>query len=748
MFFFYTYLNKNSFITQSMLKDFSPRIYQQTILGTAIEKNTLVVLPTGLGKTYIFLMLAAQRLKQYPDSKILFLGPTKPLISQYYSNFVNHFEIKEEDMAIFTGLVKPSKREELWKSSKVIFSTPQGLENDIISNRINLREVSLIGFDEAHRATGDYSYVWVANQYTKIAKYPRILALTASPGSDIEKITEVVTNLHIEDVEIRTDDDPDVAPYIQDVKIRWIYVELPQHFRSIQKYLKDCYDSKISRIKELVTVNNSIESKRDILALQHELLAIIKHAKDFDAMKAISLVAEAFKVQHATELLESQGITPLLDYMDNIVSSAQTSKTKAVKNLAQDLNFKSALVLTRNLKELNQNHPKFPELKKIILKITEDKNAKIIIFSQYRDSITTLVEFLNKIPKVYAKMFVGQTKKKGTGLTQKQQMALIEQFKANEFNVLVMSSVGEEGLDIPAVDAVIFYEPIPSAIRTIQRRGRTGRQREGQVFVLVAKNTRDEGYRWSAFHKENRMNRILKDMKSKFSMQPRTEKKLTEFILPDGGIVVNVDYREKGSGIIKKLIEFGVNINLQKLDVGDYLLSDDLCVEYKTVPDFIDSLIDKRLFTQLKNMKKYKKQLIILEGTEDLYTQRKIHPNAIRGMLSTISVDYGIPILSTKNSNDSALLMATIAKREQSDENKEFTLHSAKPLTLRDQQEYIVSAMPGVGPILSKPLLQKFGSVKKIINATVDELQEVDLIGKIKANKIKEIVESDYNKKL
>mgnify|MGYP003969725013 CR=1 FL=1 len=730
-----------------MLKDFSPRIYQQTILGTTIEKNTLVVLPTGLGKTYIFLMLAAQRLKQYPDSKILFLGPTKPLISQYYSNFVNHFEIQESDMAIFTGLVKPSKREELWKSSKIIFSTPQGLENDIISNRINLKDVSLIGFDEAHRATGDYAYVWVASQYTKIAKNPRILALTASPGSDVEKITEVVKNLHIEDVEIRTDDDPDVAPYIQEVKIKWIYVELPEHFRSIQKYLKDCYNSKISRIKELVTVTNSIESKRDILNLQRELLSLIKEARDFDAMKAISLLAEAMKIQHATELLESQGITPLVEFMENIVSSARTTKTKAVKNLAQDLNFKSALVLARNLQELNQNHPKFPELKKIMSKLSVDKDAKIIIFSQYRDSITVLVEFLNKIPTVNAKMFVGQAKKKGTGLSQKQQMELIEDFKANKFNVLVMSSVDEEGLDIPAVDAVIFYEPIPSAIRTIQRRGRTGRQKKGEVIVLVAKNTRDEGYRWSAFHKENRMKSILKSMKTKFSMQPKLEKKLTEFILPKGGIIVHVDYREKGSGIIKKLIDLGININLQKLDVGDYLLSDDLCVEYKTVPDFIDSLIDKRLFSQLKNMQKYKKQLIILEGTEDLYTQRKIHPNAIRGMLATISVDYGIPILATKNSNDSALIMATIAKREQSDENKEFTLHSTKPLTLRDQQEYIVSSLPGVGPILSKPLLQKFGSVKNIVNASIDELQGVELIGKIKATKIKEIVESNYNHK-
>ena len=135
---------------------------------------------------------------------------------------------------------------------------------------------------------------------------------------------------------------------------------------------------------------------------------------------------------------------------------------------------------------------------------------------------------------------------------------------------------------------------------------------------------------------------------------------------------------------------------------------------------------------------------MIVEGQEDLYSERKLHPNAVRGMLSAISVDYGVPILQTKNDEDSALLMAVIAKRLLND-NKEFTLHSSKPLTLKEQQEYIVSALPGVGPILSKPLLKEFGSVKKLINATHDELKKVDLIGDKKASKIKDVVDSDYS---
>jgi Fanconi anemia group M protein len=321
---------------------------------------------------------------------------------------------------------------------------------------------------------------------------------------------------------------------------------------------------------------------------------------------------------------------------------------------------------------------------------------------------------------------------------------MLERFKNNEFNVLVMSSVGEEGLDIPAVDKVIFYEPVPSAIRTIQRRGRTGRQSKGEVIVLVTKGTRDEGYRWSAFHKENRMQKIMNDLKMRFYVKA-TDRKISEFILPENGLTIYADHREKSSGVIKKLLDLGIDIKLVSLEVGDYLLSDDLCIEYKTVPDFVDSLLDKRLFTQLRNMKKYSRQIIILEGEEDIFSQRNLHPNAIRGMLAAIAIDYCIPIIYTKDADESALMLAMIAKREVS-ESKEFTMHTAKPITLKEQQEYIISALPGVGPALCRPLLEKFGSVKKVLNASEERLKEVDLIGEKKAAKIREILDSDYTK--
>jgi len=726
-----------------MIKGFTPRLYQETILDTCTKKNTLVVLPTGLGKTNIFLMLAANRLKNYPNSKILLLGPTRPLIDQYYETFKKYFNIKEEDMAIFTGFVKPEKRAELWKKAKIIFSTPQGLENDVIAERIKLEEVSLLGFDEAHRAVGDYAYVFVAKQYHKKSKMEKIVGLTASPGSDLDKITDVCQNLFIEDIEVRTDEDPDVKEYIQELDIKWIQVILPEEFKQIKKFLENCVKDKLRMVKKFGYISYESMSKTDLIALQAGLHGkIARGEKDFAILKSISLIAEALKVQHALELLESQGIAPLMKYLDDLQKQSETTKVKAVKNLVKDLNFRSAYIKAKRLEEQGIEHPKLRKLQEILSKIS--KKTKIIVFNQYRDSAVKIAEEINKLKNIDAKMFFGQAKKKDTGLSQKEQKKVLDDFRAGNFNVLVATSVAEEGLDIPKVDEVIFYEPIPSAIRHIQRRGRTGRLEKGKVTILVTQETRDVGYRWSAHHKEKRMYRILEKLKTKFAMPEQKEISLKKFIKDEENVRIYADYREKGSGVIKELIDLGIKINLEKLEVGDYILSSDVAVEYKTIKDFVDSLIDGRLLAQVKALKKYEKPLLIVEGDEDIYSQRKVHPNAIRGMLASIVIDFNVPILYTKHFRDTVALLAVIAKREQIKQLKEVSLHTQKPLTLKEQQEYVVSSLPGVGPTLSKPLLKKFKTVKKVINASEDNLKKIELIGEKKAKRIKEVLESDY----
>lgn len=732
-----------------MIKNLEPRLYQQTIFASATTKNTLVVLPTGMGKSIIFTMLTAHRLQQYPTSKILILAPTKPLAEQHIATLRNFLDIAPDKIALFTGEIAPEKRKELWELSQIIVSTPQGLENDVVARRIDFENVTLLVFDECHRSVGDYSYVWLAKRYHELAKYPRILGLTASPGDDKEKIDEVCKNLFIENIELRTDDDVDVSPYIQEVQTQWIKVELSESMKQIQADLKLMLKQRFEKLKAaglLQRTDVSYVSRSDILALSSELRGrAVRGEQDYTLWTGLSVLAEALKLFHALELLESQGMSALYAYVDRLNTEGVTTKVKAIKSIVADPLFRQVYARVRVLKESNVVHPKLIEIERIVKEeVSRDAKVKIIIFNQYRDSGKEIVTLINSLPDITARQFVGQAKKAESGLSQKKQKAMLEDFSQGKFNILISTSVGEEGIDIPKVDVVVFYEPVPSAIRTVQRRGRTGRLEKGKLIVLITKDTRDEGIRWAAHHKEKRMHRLLKTFKiDKTELKPSPEK-LTAYM--DNKLIVYADHREKTSGVIKELIELGVQIELDQLEVADYIISNRVGIELKTVEDFVASLIDGRLLAQLPHLKRsYQRPVIIIEGEEDMFSVRNVHKNALRGMLATIAVSYGIPILWTKNAKDSAGLMYIMAKREQEEDKGEFTPHSAKQhLSLKEHQEYVVSSLPGVGMALAKPLLTKFKNVKNLVNASEEELQKVEKIGEKKAKAIRDVLDGEY----
>jgi Fanconi anemia group M protein len=322
---------------------------------------------------------------------------------------------------------------------------------------------------------------------------------------------------------------------------------------------------------------------------------------------------------------------------------------------------------------------------------------------------------------------------------------MLDQFRDGLFNVLIATSVAEEGLDIPKVDLVVFYEPIPSAIRHIQRRGRTGRQEKGRVAIFMTKATRDEAYSWSAKHKETRMVSVLEQMRKELTL--KLAPKQPTLANYNNDVKIFADYREKTTGTVKELAEQGVTIKLEMLQTADYVLSSRVGVELKTAEDFVDSIIDGRLLEQLKNLKKsYERPLIVIQGNSDLYSVRNVHPNAIRGMLATIAISYGIPTLYAKDEKESAALLLSIAKREQEESKKDFSPHAdKKPATLKEQQEYLVSCLPNVGPNLAKELLKRFGSVQAIFMSSENGLQKVPGIGEKIAKQIKELATQPYN---
>jgi len=485
------------------------REYQENIVKTAITGNTLCVLPTGLGKTSIAALVAAHRLEKDMNKKILFMAPTKPLVEQHRNTFEKFLKIGPDELKVITGSNKPEDRYKLYEKADIVFSTPQTIRNDLMKGRLNLKDFSLLIVDEAHRCVGDYAYVYVAKRYMEQAEDPLILALTASPGSFRYKIDEVKRKLFIDNIEIRTRDDEDVKPYVQELYQNWVRVELPISMQSIKNYLEK---SKEDRIKKLISWNiiSSEISKADMLKLQQQLA---KRKTGFNLM-AMSVVAEIIKIDHALTLLETQCLYALKKYFDKLVNEAAHGITKAAVRLVRDQNIKDAMRLTTELINEGREHPKIEKLKEIITaEITKSKDARVIVFAQYRDTITKIYNELKKINGVRPVEFIGQAKKGGKGLSQREQVRILNEFKFGFYNTLLATQIGEEGLDIEETDTVIFYEGIPSAVRKIQRTGRTARTRPGKVIILITKGTRDEAYYWSGHHKERKMKKVLEEMR-------------------------------------------------------------------------------------------------------------------------------------------------------------------------------------------------------------------------------------------
>jgi len=728
-------------IDHPLVKDASLKLrrYQEALIANAISQSTLVVLPTGLGKTVIAAMVAAHRLFEYPEGKVLFLAPTKPLVVQHERSFAKLLDI--DDTCILTGTIAPEKRRQMLDDSRIIFATPQTIENDIMRGT-PLDDVCLIIFDEAHRAQGNYSYVTIAGQYLKRGKHQLTLGLTASPSSERDKVEDICKSLGLVNVEARSEQDSDVRGYVQDVRVDWVRVELPPRFKAIHADLRQALKKSVERLYGMGALKSKDVkkvTKGALLRVQAQIRADISSGGG--AFMAASEVALAIKANHALELLETQGIVAL----DQYIKRLKKQKSKAVTRLLADHSMMRAGVEVEAMRGEGVEHPKVAKLVSIVKRY---KGKKVLVFTQYRDSVDTIIDKLNEAD-ITAREFIGQAKR-GTkkGMTQKEQIRALERFREGAYDALVATSVAEEGLDIPKVDAVIFYEPVPSEIRTIQRRGRTGRTAAGAVYVLLAKGTRDEGYYWSAYHKEKKMGRLVDEMRENgadLAPPDDGQASLESFTEDDGDrVTVIVDGRERNSRLLTILKE-GSQLEIKNLPVGDFIVSDRTAIERKTVSDLLSSLIDGRLMPQLAQLRaNYEVPVLIIEGGESLYS-RGIHPNAVRGALASAVLDIGIRVLPAEDESDTAGMILAMAKREQLDLKRPVSIRAGKkPELLGDRQRYVVGSLPNVSAVLADRLLKSLGSVKAVMDAGEKELLGIEGIGKKKASDIIEVSRGEY----
>jgi Fanconi anemia group M protein len=365
----------------------------------------------------------------------------------------------------------------------------------------------------------DYAYPYIAKKYMLQSKFPLILGLTASPGGSYGRIDEICKNLFIKAVEVRSETDSDVEKYVKTVQKEFVYIEFPEEFQKIKIILEEVVKEDTEWLREHHYIPISNPPKKMLLELQRKVVErYIRGTKNFSVFWAMVKTISAIKISHAVELLETQGVSFLYDYLKRM----EVSKKKIDKRVIKDPRIREVVKLSEELHIKKFEHPKVEKLVNIVKDLLREKsNSKIIIFANYRATVDKIKSILLS-NGVSTEILIGQATKEGKGLTQQEQIETLKRFSDGEFNVLCTTSIGEEGLDIAATDVAIFYEAVPSEIRTIQRRGRVGRQTFGRVIFLITKGTRDEAYYWAAFRKEKKMKGILYDMKEKGVKEKRT----------------------------------------------------------------------------------------------------------------------------------------------------------------------------------------------------------------------------------
>ena len=448
------------------------RDYQVNLANQAIRQNCIIVLPTGLGKTAIALQIMAEYLQ---DAKggTLFLAPTRVLVHQHFEFLKNN--LKLDDIAMITGEDLIEKRKKLWINS-VICATPEITKNDLDRQIVYPTQFSLVIFDEAHRTIGDYAYSGIAERFKSTDA--RIVGMTATLPSEKAKATEIIKTLRIESVAQKTEESSDVKPYIQETDTQWINVELPPELKAIQTLIKVALDERYDTLQRNgINLNN-----------QKSLSALLR-IRDFvlnQNRRSAKPLFTAIRITYALNILEAHGITSFLRFCDR----TQKKKGVGIKDLFElDQNFTRAIQLAKSAQNKGIEHSKIQKLKEIL----ESLDGKALVFTSYRDSVDVVHSNLIEMG-ISAGILIG--KAGATGLKQKKQMEAVQKFRDGIYKVLVATRVGEEGLDISEVNLVVFYDNVPSSIRYVQRRGRTGRKEAGKIIVLIAKDTIDETYYW------------------------------------------------------------------------------------------------------------------------------------------------------------------------------------------------------------------------------------------------------------
>lgn len=475
------------------------RRYQARMAEGCLKQDSLIILPTGLGKTVIALIVAADVLGK--GRKVMILAPTKPLVDQHSLTFSRW--LRDTEICTLNGNMAPDRRTECLRSSDMVISTPQAVANDLENGRYDLRDFGLVIYDEAHRGVGNYAYVIIARYNTSAIS----MGMTASPGSDRMKVMEMCQNLCFTRIDMRDEYDPDVSPYIYETDVERIELRIPSELREISNCLKTLLDEYALELTRMGFMSPSRPASTGyMLQIGRELQTRIRNnERTTYVYRGMIVQSICIKILHAMGLVESQGMTPFRKYIMSLKEEVRGDG--ASKSSAELLRKERFIEAVNRSARSKVEHPKISKAMSLVSQmISEHPESKVMVFAQYRDMCELLVQKLSGLTGAKVEKLIGQS---NGGMKQKEQIELLSRFRNGDSNIIVSTSVGEEGLDVSSTDLVVFYEPVPSEIRTIQRRGRTGRKNDGRVCVLVAKDTIDEAFDNVSAKKEENMRAMM-----------------------------------------------------------------------------------------------------------------------------------------------------------------------------------------------------------------------------------------------
>ena len=528
-------------VSHDMLNDgiVEARAYQLEAVDEALNSSMLLVMPTAAGKTAVIWMMISEKLSG--GGKAIMIAPTVGLVEQHIRSLREVLNLDDEIVSV-TGQIPPAKRIEKWNGARLVVATPKVVVNDASNGVVDLSDFSVLVVDEAHHCTGDHAMAQVCDKYISENLDPHVLGVTASPGHRPETVREICSRTGALRIHIRNSGEEMLSGYLSELEVREITVIVPEEMIRLSEPFKIWQQGIVDRERRLgrYVMPGMINFSGLSNAMDRAKSAIGRG--EASGYQSVSQIAVAMRLHHLINCLMSQGVSASREYLDRLEDEESGSK-KTVRDFLRDIRIRE---LRTNLAEMDEIHSKIGAVRRMVReRIKRDSKSRIIVFANYRDTIASLETSLEGLKGIIPIRFVGQSSRGSRkGLSGREQVRRLDEFRKGNANVLLATSIGEEGLDIPSADLVIFYEPVSSEIRTIQRRGRTGRKRLGEVIVLIAEGTRDEGAKAAALRREENMLRAVHRVSRSL---PRTHhsdlSNLTGFSVVSEGIVIDsVDF--------------------------------------------------------------------------------------------------------------------------------------------------------------------------------------------------------------